>query len=112
MFPSLLCVSALCWDTVGPGTEAGAEKHLWIHTSRRRFPGSCSRSAQISRELLAEPGRCDAVAVGLIDRKHVGAVGTNRDAAAAGDGEQLRPLSRWKLMEAARSACLLPLSSS
>lgn len=41
------------------------------------------------------PGRCDAVAVavGLIDRKHVGVVGANRDAAAAkGDREYLHPV--------------------
>lgn len=39
--------------------------------------------------------RCDAVAVavGLIDRKHVGVVGANRDAAAAkGDREYLHPV--------------------
>ena len=52
-------------------------------------------SAQISRErpLAAVPGRTDAVAVGLIDRKHVGVVGANRDAAAAkGDREYLHPI--------------------
>lgn len=51
--------------------------------------------ALISRErpLTAVPGRCDAVAVGLIDRKHVGVVGANRDAAAAkGDREYLHPI--------------------
>lgn len=56
---------------------------------------SLLRSAIISRERpLAEvPGRCDAVAVGLIDRKHVGVVGANRDAAAAkGDREYLHPV--------------------
>lgn len=55
------------------------------------------RSTVISRERpLAEvPGRCDAVAVavGLTDRKHVGVVGANRDAAAAkGDREYLHPV--------------------
>lgn len=56
---------------------------------------SLLRFTVISRERpLAEvPGRCDAVAVGLTDRKHVGVVGANRDAAAAkGDREYLHPV--------------------
>lgn len=54
-------------------------------------------SAQVSREqpIAAAPERCDAVAVavGLIDRKHVGVAAANRDAVAAkGDREYLHPV--------------------
>lgn len=68
-----------------------------MRTWRLTEAASPLRSTVISRERpLAEvPGRCDAVAVavGLTDRKHVGVVGANRDAAAAkGDREYLHPV--------------------
>ncbi|CAB1442424.1 unnamed protein product [Pleuronectes platessa] len=48
-------------------------------------------TALISRDLLLSAA-CDAVAVGLIDRKHVGVVGANRDAAAATGDRDLHPV--------------------
>lgn len=78
-----------------------------MHFSLRSL--SPLRWAEISRErpLAEAPRRCDAlaVAVGLIDRKHVGVVGANRDAAAAKGVPASRPhMSTFKSTRVSASA--------
>lgn len=73
--------------------KIGVNVNIWFPS--RASDWSPLRWAEISRERpLAEAlRRCDAlaVAVGLIDRKHVGVVGANRDAAAAKGVPASRP---------------------
>lgn len=66
------------------------------------MPSALRANLARAARITEVPGRCDAVAVGLIDRKHVGVVGANRDAAAAkGDGEYLHPNPTSAALEAA-----------
>lgn len=89
--------------------KTGVNVNIWFPS--RASDWSPLRWAEISRERpLAEAlRRCDAlaVAVGLIDRKHVGVVGANRDAAAAKGVPASRPhMSTFKYTRL--SVCLPP----
>lgn len=81
-----------------------SEVSFFLHSRPAGSAERCSTPLRLfSREFAAPRRRClgdaaaaaaaCAVAVGLIDRKHVGVVGANRDAAAAkGDREYLHPV--------------------